>query len=219
MLPGTYASRSTGGTKERRHDFRSATLVLERRPEINGDVRHLNTTINLRSSRAQEQAEAAALAVERFRAELTANLRTYLNAIDGPAPMAVRWSLLRGSGVDRWVNVVTPSGKAVSDPRDAVAEPPTALDDLVDPLRLYDAVSSRRPLVAGSAGSGKSVFVARLAHGLLERMDDVLPVVVPVGNWDPKRDLLGDWLVKWLQESYSKLGQPAAAGGALSPSG
>ncbi|MEV8039025.1 NACHT domain-containing protein [Streptomyces sp. NPDC086182] len=182
-------------------------------PEINGDVRDVNTTINLRFSRAHEQAELAALAVERFRAELTANLRTYLNAIDDPAPMTVRWSLVRGRGVDRWVNVVTPSGEAVSDPRDVAAEPPAALDDLVEPLRLYDAVPSQRLLVVGSAGSGKSVFAARLAHGLLGRMDGAIPVVVPVGNWDPKRDSLGDWLVRWLHESYGKLAKPAPAGG------
>lgn len=181
--------------------------------EVKGDVRDVNTTINLSPSRAQKQAEAAGQAVKKFRATLVTDLRTYLEAVDDPAPMTVRWSLLRGSGVDRWVNVVTPPGRAVSGLREAAVEPPAELDDLTDPLQLYDAVTSHRLLAIGPAGSGKSVFAARLAQGLLGRSDDVIPVVVPVGNWNPKRVSLGDWLVKWLHETYSKLGTPAPADG------
>ncbi|MEV1069947.1 NACHT domain-containing protein [Streptomyces sp. NPDC050263] len=181
-------------------------------PEVHGDVRDVNTTFHLPPSRAQQQAEAADQAVKEFRATLATELRTYLETVDDPAPMAVRWSLLRGSGVDRWVNVGTPPGEAVSDLRDAVVEPPVELDGLTDPARLYDAVPSHRLLVIGPAGSGKSVFAARLAQGLLGRADGVAPVVVPVGDWDPKQVSLGDWLVRWLHQTYSKLGGPAPVG-------
>lgn len=83
---------------------------------------------------------------------------------------------------------------------------------------LFAVTPSRRLVVLGGAGAGKSVLVLRLAHALLRERargsQDPVPAVVSLASWDPGHGLLG-WLAERLAEEYpeafaSTAGAPAA---------
>ncbi|MCM4083556.1 NACHT domain-containing protein [Paractinoplanes hotanensis] len=74
---------------------------------------------------------------------------------------------------------------------------------------------SRRLIVLGDAGAGKSELMVRTLLVLLDRradFGDVVPALVPVASWD-----FGDveaWLERWLVRNYRFLGRTAPGDGA-----
>ncbi|WP_229074915.1 WD40 repeat domain-containing protein [Actinoplanes sp. DH11] len=78
---------------------------------------------------------------------------------------------------------------------------------------VYRGVDSRRLILLGEPGSGKTVVAMLLTAGLLpeERMhdgapaptpDDPVPVLLPASSWDPISQTLDDWIIQSLKQSY-----------------
>jgi len=81
---------------------------------------------------------------------------------------------------------------------------------------VYDKVPSRRLVVLGRAGSGKTILALRLALDLLDpsrrRSGDPVPVVFSLGSWDPTATTLTEWLTDRLIRDHPGLGRVDAEG-------
>jgi hypothetical protein len=67
---------------------------------------------------------------------------------------------------------------------------------------------SRRLVILGDSGAGKSVLVLKLARDLLAGHDDVtlVPIIIPASAWDPGTSL-PDWIADQLRRSLPGLAQ------------
>jgi hypothetical protein len=79
----------------------------------------------------------------------------------------------------------------------------------------YQATASRRLLILGGGGAGKTVAAGRLARDLLHARvghgDIPVPILLPVGDWQPKKQDLRAWLVATLIRDYPHLRAKAGA--------
>ncbi|MFC4054382.1 NACHT domain-containing protein [Actinomadura syzygii] len=89
-----------------------------------------------------------------------------------------------------------------------------------DALRVVEAlerVPTRRLVILGAPGAGKTALAVLLTLGLLEKHEegDPVPVIFSLASWDPAEELK-TWLVRRLEEDYgflqrsSKYGKDAA---------
>lgn len=146
--------------------------------------------------------------VPKAREDLAAALRLQwkkeeqLRRVNDPRPLPVRWTVTSRA---REAMPGTAGGPAAdfSDRFDGIAN-------------TFHRVESRRLVILGQAGAGKSVLVMKLAEELLSarESDMPLPVVVPASAWDPDEDLF-DWVAGQLALNYSGLAVPvkSATGG------
>ncbi|MFJ6568929.1 NACHT domain-containing protein [Streptomyces sp. NPDC091292] len=76
----------------------------------------------------------------------------------------------------------------------------------------FAALPTRRLVVLGGAGAGKSVLVLRLAHELLRRRTkgspEPVPAVVSLASWDPRRQGLMGWVAGQLADEYPDACEP-----------
>jgi len=115
-----------------------------------------------------------------------------LRQINDPRPLPVRWE-------------VTPTASAAT----AAAANATAVDlggQFEKILPLFLRLSPARLIILGSAGSGKSVLVIKLARDLLaaRQADMPVPVVIPAAAWDLDTDL-PEWIADQLCRNHPGL--------------
>ncbi|MFI6657690.1 NACHT domain-containing protein [Streptomyces sp. NPDC050523] len=93
--------------------------------------------------------------------------------------------------------------------------PPVDLTDGSEhPADLYERIPTRRLVVLGDGGSGKSVFLIRLVIDLAAKGrqgDSPVPFLVSLATWNPSLPLR-DWLVDELTSSFRTLTQPIELG-------
>jgi len=95
---------------------------------------------------------------------------------------------------------------------------------ITDLHAVYGGLGSGRLVIAGAWGVGKSGGAVLLILAALEHREQVpaqerpkvpVPVLFTVQDWDPRRQLVGDWLTERLQETYplfaGKAGEAKAA--------
>ncbi len=120
--------------------------------------------------------------------------------VHDPVPLPVRWTAASPALMDSWLNI---GGEVALDGR---------LDQVVE---VYRRVGSRRLVVLGRAGSGKTVLTTRFALDLLAEQGDPVPVIFSLGAWDPRRTGLRDWLAEQLERDHPFLAGPGPGGGTL----
>lgn len=122
--------------------------------------------------------------------------------IHDPVPLPVRWDAAPEDLRDSWLNIG--------------GEVPLAgrLDQIVE---VYRRVGSRRLVVLGRAGSGKTVLTTRFVLDFLAARDaaDPVPVIFSLGSWHPGRIGLRDWLAEQLLRDHPFLGAAGPGGGTL----
>ncbi|MFG2379171.1 hypothetical protein ACGFY9_47995 [Streptomyces sp. NPDC048504] len=76
-------------------------------------------------------------------------------------------------------------------------------------VRNFTTAATRRVLVIGPPGSGKTVHLLLLTLGLLRRReekggntDEPVPVLLPTAHWNPLTEPFGDWATARLKEGY-----------------
>ncbi|MEV8636146.1 NACHT domain-containing protein [Streptosporangium sp. NPDC051023] len=76
--------------------------------------------------------------------------------------------------------------------------------DLTRVAEVFESLPSRRLVILGPLGSGKSVLALTLLLELLERRGpgQPVPVLIRLSAWDPAKVPLDEWLVDQLAESY-----------------
>lgn len=122
--------------------------------------------------------------------------------IHDPVPLPVRWDGAPAELHDSWRNI---GGKADLGGR---------LDQVVD---VYRKVGSRRLVVLGRAGAGKTVLTTRFVLDLLKARDmtDPVPVIFSLGSWHPERIGLRDWMAEQLIRDHPFLEAPGPSGGTV----
>jgi NACHT domain len=157
----------------------------------NPDTGKMPTTDELDSA-----AEALAMAVR-------GNLETEerVRRIHDPFPLPVRWRAAPAVLMDHWQSIHGSAGK-----HDAIHLAGSG-DDISE---LFLKLPSRRLVVLGRAGAGKTIVVSRFVLALLDRRaaDGTLPVPVPLsaGSWDPAVPLRS-WAASQLAQDHPFLGQ------------
>ncbi|MGK5675521.1 NACHT domain-containing protein, partial [Micromonospora sp. URMC 106] len=120
-----------------------------------------------------------------------------LRAVDEPYPLPVTWH----TAPER----LLPSWRAIGRSSDAG---PMDLSGRHGTLwSRYRGIPSGRLLVLGPPGSGKSIIALRMARELPPHRDAdaPVPVLLPVGSWDPTAETFHDWLVDRLARRYTPL--------------
>ena len=115
-----------------------------------------------------------------------------LRRINDPRPLPVRWD----------------AGPAEALAQGAPALPDGLAGQFDDIAQLFGRLPSRRLVILGDAGAGKSVLVIKLARELLADHDatTLVPVIVPASAWDPGIDL-PNWIAGQLRRSLPGLAQ------------
>lgn len=122
-----------------------------------------------------------------------------LRRLQDPKPLNVRWRRADRLLTDDTRNIRR--GRPVPGPRapgdDCLASIATAFED----------VPSRRMVVLGSPGSGKSVLAVCCTLDLLRQRapGTAVPVIFPLATWDPGSTTLRTWLVERLAAEYRPL--------------
>ncbi|WP_428935976.1 trypsin-like peptidase domain-containing protein [Streptomyces sp. ACT015] len=131
-------------------------------------------------------------------------------SVHDPFPMRVCFRNATGR-FDNWSNVRrTPPSSGTPSPPLPLAGP---LERIVE---VYRSVPSRRLVVLGEAGAGKTILALRL---VLDRLrapvpGDPVPVIFSLGSWDPAESL-HDWMRGQLVRDYPDLNVPSPEGGSL----
>ncbi len=127
-----------------------------------------------------------------------------LRRVQDPAPIPVRWALPDpATGVqDHWANVRRAGGPGV-----AALDLAGRIEDITGVFR---RIPSRRLVVLGDAGSGKSVLLIRLVLDLIATgdPDDPVPVLLPLTSWEPEQRDFPGWLADRLTADYPALAAP-----------
>jgi transcriptional regulator with XRE-family HTH domain len=133
-----------------------------------------------------------------------------LRQIQDPFPLPVRWQLAPEHLMDHWPNICDAPAGGTAEPLDLAGQ----LDDVV---RTYERIPSKRLVVLGRAGSGKTILTLRFVLDLLKNRGyaDAVPVIVSLGSWNPTTATLRDWLTGQLTRDYPGLAAPGPGGSTL----
>jgi serine/threonine protein kinase len=141
-----------------------------------------------------------------------------IRRLNDPYPLPVSWVAVPGQDAS-WEHLRA----VVSDwPESSRSEPgkwASVIQELAGSgedlaLRLLEQVPSRRILLLGGAGAGKSILMVRLALQLLRnrRPGDPVPVLVPLSSWNPEVQELRSWLRDRLSIDYPTLVDSGSGG-------
>ena len=114
-----------------------------------------------------------------------------LRRLNDPYPLPVSWTATCTELSDDWASLVTLARTGAgwpSMPSDAWADRPEELDGHGDQISAVMAkVPTRRLVVLGEPGSGKTMLVIRLVLDLLadRKEGDPVPVLASLASWDP----------------------------------
>lgn len=136
-------------------------------------------------------------------------------SVHDPFPMEVCFHNATGP-FDNWANIrqTPPQSQTPSEPLDLTG----CLDRIVE---TYRSVPSRRLVVLGEAGAGKSILALRFVLDSLAEpapgepaLEGPVPVIFSLGSWDPATSL-HTWMSGRLVRDYPDLNLPAPSGGSL----
>ncbi|MGP3947664.1 NACHT domain-containing protein [Streptomyces sp. 7N604] len=129
--------------------------------------------------------------------------------VHDPFPLAVRFRNADTGLFDHWASIRNAPGGADPGPLTLAGR----LDRIAE---VYRSIPSRRLVVLGAAGSGKTILTLRFVLDWLgdRAPGDPVPVIFSLGSWDPATISLRDWMCRQLVRDYGLAG-PAAHGGNL----
>jgi NACHT domain len=135
--------------------------------------------------------------------------------LNDPYPLPVAWVAAADDLFDPWEDIARIAAFGLGWPRPhrkSLQEPgQLAGGELADKL---DRIPTRRLVVLGGAGTGKTVLMIRLVIDLLARRDKggPVPILLSAASWDPDSQSLRDWLASRMAIEYSELTEPAPPG-------
>ncbi|MFF8787461.1 NACHT domain-containing protein [Streptomyces sp. NPDC015125] len=131
--------------------------------------------------------------------------------VHDPFPLAVRFRCTPARELfDHW--------ESIREAPPGTASGPLPLDGRLDRIaEVYGSIPSRRLVVLGEAGSGKSVLTLRFVLNWLgaRTPGDAVPVIFGLSSWNPTTTSLRDWMCSQLVRDYPFLAAPAEHGGNL----
>ncbi|WP_346099749.1 NACHT domain-containing protein [Streptomyces olivaceiscleroticus] len=132
-----------------------------------------------------------------------------LRRLRDPFPLSVRWDAAEGAVTDGWSGLLGPSNAATA------TDPAGHLEQVVD---VFERIPSKRLVVLGEPGSGKTALSLRFTLDLLGRRQpqDPVPVILPLLSWDPRQWSLRQWVSVRISTDYPALAAPSVSGLSLS---
>lgn len=120
--------------------------------------------------------------------------------VNDPFPLPVRWHNAPETVMDHWANIYRAPAGTTPEPLDLTGQ----LDRIVE---VYQRIPSRRLVILGQAGAGKTILALRAVLDLLDTRTstDPVPVIFSLGSWDPTTTSLRDWLTNQLARDYPGL--------------
>ncbi|MGW6309845.1 helix-turn-helix domain-containing protein [Streptomyces niveus] len=130
--------------------------------------------------------------------------------VHDPFPLPVRWQPVPAELMDRPENIQRLQPGAT--PQDL-----NLSGDLRSVVETYRSIASRRLVILGRAGSGKSVLAIKFALDLLAvpAAPARVPVIFSIGSWDPTATTLRDLLVGRLLRDHPHLARRVPSGSTL----
>lgn len=133
-----------------------------------------------------------------------------IRRVHDPFPLPARWTSAPETLMDHWAVINGARGRA--EPVDLSGHG----DHMVE---TFDRVPSRRLVVLGRAGAGKTIMTTRFALTVLaDRSSGAsrpVPVIFALGSWDPTASTLRDWQIDQLTSTYPILADRDATGTTL----
>lgn len=130
-----------------------------------------------------------------------------IRRIHDPFPLPIRWAAAPDYLSDHWQNIHRAPDRADPIPLSGQG------DEIVD---VFTRLPSRRLVVLGRAGAGKTILTSRFVLAMLAARNTGAAVPVPVllfvGSWDPTTISLRNWVIGQLVADYPTLGVKDAAG-------
>ncbi|MFI2209251.1 hypothetical protein [Streptomyces sp. NPDC020141] len=126
-----------------------------------------------------------------------------LRRLQHPSPLSVRWDTADDLS-DHWANV---RGRDEADtPLDLSGDFPSIGD-------VFAAVPSRRLILLGPVGAGKSALALHFALGRLRSItaEDAIPVILSPVSWDPRAESLAAWAARRLALDHPALARRTVA--------
>jgi hypothetical protein len=138
--------------------------------------------------------------------------------LNDPHPLPVSWVAADGDLVEDWSFLVSTAmnwpGGPPSDPDGWAAEPDGLCgSDASLGEVLSRRVPTRRLVLLGEPGAGKTLLLVRLVLELLarRRSGEPVPMLVPLASWDPSVQSLHEWLIAKLPTDYPGLRESTPA--------
>ncbi|WP_433288432.1 NACHT domain-containing protein [Micromonospora sp. CA-244673] len=173
------------------------TLYLSWRTFYEARVEALNTLTVTRIAQQLAQAVGGKISTE---------IRD--RRINDPHPLPVSWVPADPVLVEDWQYLVTTAvswGASTPTHRKGWARGVSRIAGTGNQLAgVLRRIPTRRLVVLGEPGAGKSVLLLRLVADILANYQegDAVPVLLPVTSWDPQAEDLHRWLVRQLVERY-----------------
>ncbi|MGF6945908.1 trypsin-like peptidase domain-containing protein [Streptomyces auratus] len=122
--------------------------------------------------------------------------------VHDPLPLAVRFRPAEAGLFDHWANIRRAQPGADPGPLPLAGR----LDQIV---RIYRTLPSRRLVVLGAAGSGKTILTLRFVLDWLDGRapGNPVPVIFGLGSWDVQTTSLRDWMCDQLARDYGLVAQ------------
>ncbi|MEW9517559.1 NACHT domain-containing protein [Streptomyces tubercidicus] len=139
-----------------------------------------------------------------------------IRRVNDPYPLPVAWRAADADLVEPWNALADlahawpggPPGDPARWPADATG---LAGEDAQIGEVFAQRVPTRRLVVLGEPGAGKTVLLIRLLQDLIERRSKggLVPVLFSLASWDPSHQPLEGWLAEQLRRSHPGLRAPA----------
>ncbi|WP_369265177.1 NACHT domain-containing protein [Streptomyces sp. R35] len=137
--------------------------------------------------------------------------------LNDPFPLSVEWVAADADLVESWPHLRELAegwpGQS-SEAASAWAVSPRGLaGEGGEIAKTFERVPTRRLVVLGDPGGGKTMLLIRLLLALLERrpLRGPVPVLFPLASWDPARQDLYTWMTQELEQDHPALRDPVPA--------
>jgi hypothetical protein len=136
--------------------------------------------------------------------------------LNDPFPLPVEWVTAEADLVESWPHLrelaMDWPGQSPEATSTWAASPRGLAGSGGDIAQIFERVPTRRLVILGEPGAGKTMLLIRLLLALMERRppDGPVPALFPLAAWDPARQDLHAWMADHLAQDHPALRESAS---------